>query len=139
MQEIQDIHNFYHSFEKRHINNVDFPLKNQGLAISLLYMLLVVPREMWGNQQPDRPQFLFETRNLFTIEVGNFDTSKFLRYMRNSISHANFDITTDGQYTFWNQQNNGAVNFKVKILHSDLFKFITEIGKYYINKIGHNQ
>ena len=47
----QDIHDFYDSFKRKHLNGIDFPIKNQGLSISLLYMLLVVPREMWENDK----------------------------------------------------------------------------------------
>lgn len=134
---IQDINSFYDSFKKKYLNDIDFPIKNQGLTISLLYMLLVVPREMWENQQANGTQFPFTTRNLFETEKGSdFDTWNFVRCMRNSVSHANFDMNNQGKYTFYNIQQNGNVNFKVKIMHSDLFKFITEIGKYYINEIG---
>jgi len=132
----QDIVNFYDSFRKRNLNGIEFPLKNQGLSISLLFMLLVIPRELWENEQNKGTRFDFKTRCYFSFQEGeNFDTWDFLRCMRNSVSHANFDMNKDGEYTFWNEQNNGNINFKVSIMHSKLFLFITEIGKYYINKI----
>ncbi|GBD98139.1 hypothetical protein BMS3Abin07_00147 [bacterium BMS3Abin07] len=68
---IYDIHNFYDSFRRKHLNGIEFPIKNQGLAISLLYMLLVVPREMLENQQPDRTQLRFTTRNLWFFLISN--------------------------------------------------------------------
>jgi len=133
----QDIHDFYDSFKRKNLNGNEFPIKNQGLSISLLYMLLVLPREMWENQQNNSTSFAFKTRNLFKFEQGgDFDTWNFLRCMRNSISHANFNMTQEGEYTFWNTQQNGNINFRVTIMHSDLFTFITEIGMYFINEIG---
>lgn len=137
---IQDIHNFYDSFKRKNLNGIDFPLKNQGLSISLLYMLLVVPREMWENQNNNNTSFAFTTRNLFAFREGeNLDTWNFLRCMRNSISHANFNMTQEGEYTFWNTQQNGNINFNVTIMHANLLVFISEIGKYFINEIGAQQ
>jgi hypothetical protein len=128
---------FYNNFRNNHLNNKEFPLKNQGIAISSLYMLLVFPREIWEREQNEGTQFQFNTKSLFEFENGNnLSNWDFIRLMRNSISHANFDMKSDGEYIFWNRKDNDDINFKVKILHSNLFKFITEIGKYYLNKVG---
>jgi len=136
-QDRQDIRGFYDSFRGEYLNGIDFPLKNQGVSISLLYMLLVVPREMWENQRNQGTQFQFNSRNIFEFEVGHgYEAWDFIRCMRNSVAHANFDMNQEGLYAFWNERENGEINFKVKVTHSNLFRFITEIGQYYINEVG---
>ncbi len=113
--------------------------KNQGISILLSYGLLVIPKEIWEKAATN---FLFTTRNKFLIlqpANNNIDTLKFLRLLRNSLSHANFAIDTNDQMlTFWNSKN-GIKNFEVKIGYGDWGLFLTEVGKYYINEVknGH--
>jgi hypothetical protein len=128
---------YYESFRAKHLNGQKFPLKNQGLTISMLYMVMVIPRELWEKDKNKRSQFPFRTKGKFKILVGSpKDNWDFLRLFRNAIAHANFDWALDGTYSFWNLDNKGVMNFKVTILHSDLFTFITEVGKYYLENIS---
>ncbi len=119
-----------------------FQLKNQGVIISLLYTLLVIPRETWENNLNTGTSFSFKTRENFKIEIGqktSSDNWEFLRLMRNSISHANFSINVEqSEYCFWNENNSNVKNFKATISHEGIGKFITEIGKYYINEVSKN-
>lgn len=123
--------------EALQLQNCDgFQLKNQGTMLMLLYGLLVVPREMWNYQ--GLPDFQFKTRGEFRFCIGdeNLAPRNFLKYMRHAIAHANFDIDlANNRYTFWNTQNNGTINFKVRINHCGLGNFVTEVGKYYINTV----
>jgi len=112
--------------------------KNQGTVILLLYGLLVIPKELWEETSTN---FLFQTKGKFKIIVGdnNLDTLGFLRKLRNSIAHANFEIDTDIDTnsvicTFWNTSH-GKKNFEVEICYSDLGEFMSEVGKYYINEV----
>jgi hypothetical protein len=133
----QTISEFHKSFIDAQLNGIAFPLQNQGLAISLLYMLLVVPREMWESSQQVGTQFEFNTKHLFTFRTGATDDNwQFIRLMRNAISHANFEMDKSGTYVFWNTNNAGIKNFEVSIIHISLFEFISEIGKYYINRVS---
>lgn len=100
----------------------------------MLYMVLVVPREMRETNQVARTNFKFDSRNKFSKITGDWqDNWDFIRLMRNAISHANFDMDQKGEYRFWNIGQQGQKNFEVSIMHSDLFEFISEIGHYYIN------
>ena len=93
----QSIAEFHQSFTKHKMNGMEFPLKNQGLAISLLYMLLVVPREIWESSPQAGTQFEFTTRPSFTFLTGSTDDNwQFLRLMRNAVSHANFEMNESG-------------------------------------------
>jgi hypothetical protein len=133
----QTIEQFYNDFRTRCLNNIAFPLKNQGTAISLLYMLLVVPRELWERTPANNQiRFPFVTKKRFNFQSDeNVSNDEFIKLMRNSIAHANFDMNENGEYTFWNERKNGERNFKVKISHRNLFLFISEVGKYFINEV----
>jgi hypothetical protein len=134
----QTISQFYAKFlENQEIQNQNFyHTKNQGTVILLMYGLLVIPKEIW---ETTATNFKFKTRNKFLIKIlptnNGIDTLDFLRLLRNSLSHANFSIDTKNKkLNFWNNYN-GTKNFEVEIRYSDLGKFLTEVGKYYINEV----
>ena len=58
--------------------------------------------------------------------------------MRNAIAHANFEVIdlNNGIYEFWNVGRDGNVDFKVRIDHCGLGKFVTEVGQHYINQVA---
>ncbi len=120
----------------QHLQSVEFNLKNQGLLISLLYGLLVVPKEMW---EPigTKTKFAFKTRSYFSLSsTGEVSTDEFLRLLRNAIAHANFEVLVEqSKYRFWNTTPRGHKNFEVTITHGHLGEFVAEIGKYYINEV----
>jgi len=132
----QQIGDFFDNFKKQNgLADVQFSLKNQGTVIALLFALMVVPREIW-DRDSKTTNFPFATRNEFKLKQGsNKDTWDFLRLLRNSVSHANFDIDIEKQtYRFWNVSN-GQVSFEVEITHEGIGVFLTEVGKYYINEV----
>lgn len=131
---------FYNSFkEQQGLSNFPFSLKNQGAVICFLYAFLVIPREIWERDEEQGTEFSFKTIENFDVTIGKDqadNTWNFLRLMRNAISHANFNIDTDeNKYTFWNNDRQGNHNFEVKVSHSGLGEFLTEVGKYYINEV----
>ncbi len=70
------------------------------------------------------------------IQPGDVKTEEFLRLLRNSIAHANFEIVPETNlYKFWNIGPKGVKNFEVEIAHGDLGMFISEVGKYFINEV----
>ena len=113
-----------------------FNLKNQGLILSLMYGLLVVPKEIWepGNSVT---KFEFFTRKNFEVSIGvGLPNHDFLRLLRNAISHANFEIIPEENlYRLWNIKTNGDRNFEATITHGHLGEFIAEVGKYFINQV----
>jgi hypothetical protein len=132
---------FFNDFlESQNMKGEDFyHTKNQGTVILLMYGLLVVPREIWEKTQTS---FVFATRNNFVVKIqpdeSELDTLNFLRLLRNSLSHANFEIDiTNATLTFWNNPDKNDIkrNFEVTINYNSLGEFLTEIGKYYINEV----
>jgi hypothetical protein len=120
---------FFEDFRDELLNGIEFPLKNQGLAISSLYMLMVVPKEMWNSELEG---VVFETVRCFTPPPQE-NSREFLRLLRNAVAHAHFAMEPSGHYRFWNETKSGKRNLDVRIVHSDLFRFIGEVGEFYIN------
>lgn len=119
--------------EAQQLHQVEFNLKNQGLLISLLYGLLVIPKEMW-EPKGTKTKFAFNTRNHFSLSP-NISTDEFLRFLRNAVAHANFEVIIEqSKYRFWNTTPKGDINFDVSIAHGGLGEFVAEIGKYFINE-----
>ena len=121
---------------KEGIKNLGFyHTKNQGVAILLLYGLLVIPKEIWEKSSTN---FQFTTRGKFSIKPPteiNLSSLKFLQLLRNSLAHANFSIDiSSSRLTFWNNRNE-IKNFEVEISFADLGEFLSEIGKYYVNEV----
>lgn len=121
--------------EAQQLNHVDFNLKNQGLLISLMYGLLVLPKEMW-EPKGTKTNFAFKTRKNFSLSpYVCFSTDDFLRLLRNAVAHANFEVIIEqSKYRFWNTTPKGDRNFDVTITHGGLGEFVAEIGKYFINQ-----
>ncbi len=141
------LNEFFTDFKQLHkLENISFHLKNQGTVISALYSLLVIPREIWESKEELGTSFRFLTKSEFCIIEGKDiaqNTWKFLRLMRNAISHAHFEIFIDKEeYVFWNynpQDPEKKRNFEASISHQGLCEFIAEIGKYYINEVARKQ
>ena len=111
--------------------------KNQGTVVLLMYGLLVVPKEIW---EKTGTNFRFLTRDKFSVTIpadGHLDTLKFLRRLRNAVSHANFSIdVSQARVTFWDYPpSGGAKNFEAEIAWDDLGGFLSEVGKYYVNEV----
>lgn len=133
----KSVRNFFDDFKAAHqLQNIQFNIKNQGLLISLLYGLLVVPKEMW-EPKGTKTNFVFNTRNQFTTtSSAPFSTDEFLRLLRNAVAHANFEVDIEKAiYRFWNTNPRGERTFEVTVTHGGLGEFIGEVGKYFINQV----
>jgi hypothetical protein len=113
-------------------------LENSAFRLSLLYCLIVVPKELWLNSAT-LPASLAMVESqpilgLFSVEVKppEFDGNPLqilLRRLRNSISHVRFSIGDDNRLAFWDQRNDNApVNFRASISLPDLMRFLSTIG-----------
>jgi len=97
-----------------------FQLRNQGLTLMMAYGLLVLPRAL---QQDSQPIFAFQARDKFVFEIDDDETEshggRFLRAMRNALSHSNISITvpsnTDdpNSWVFWDEKH-GSGNVRLR-------------------------
>lgn len=118
-----------------------FHLGNQGVILMLMYALLVIPRELLREEGKIFESFKFNTKEHFNIKIpdrGDISNIDFLRFLRNAVSHANIEILTgeNGVFKFWNiPPNTSKRNFEVEIDKQGLLAFLTEFGKFYVNKV----
>ena len=118
----------------------EYDFMNPAYIISLLYCLLVVPREIWLKNGSNRIIYsevgkCDSIRNFTIIIPENYNglsVDEFLKHMRNSISHARFSIDQEMVFTFSDQFNNKE-SFMASISAKDLMKFISEIGAILAN------
>lgn len=119
-----------------------YQFMNQAYIVSLLYCLLVVPKEIWIHKNKIHPVFQkideIKLREVFHIEFCNdlefekYFTYKLLHKLRNSVAHANYHVDNVMGFTFWDECN-GKKNFKCTISASNLMQFLSEFGSYLAN------
>ena len=116
---------------------------NLGYAVSGLYCLIVVPKELWLRDQSD-PIFS-ELNDSWWPHSGvrvdlcrpNFQENPvfyFIRALRNAISHVNFEIADNGDFTFWDQRNAQAPrHFQATLTREVLENLLSTLGAYLAN------
>lgn len=111
----------------------------QSSAISLLYSLIVVPREFWKLGQGH--SIYSEIGNIWSIESviivkdkSDFKDPvyKFVHHLRNAIAHANFKFC-DNHFEFWDKFKEKPEKFRARISHDDLNDFLEKVGSMFAN------
>ena len=121
----------------------EFNIFNQAQTMSLLYCVLLVPKELWMDSQ-DAPIYdeirAYEPERLFTIEKSSKEHRKdpaywLIRNMRNALAHINYEYETNAEltYMFWNVHK-GDKNWEVKISSPNLEIFVNSVGSLLANK-----
>ena len=118
-----------------------YQFQNQAYIVSLLYCLIVVPKEVWGRNQADPLYEAIRDENIvpkFTILIANNNWNNkphywLIHYLRNSIAHANYSVNDKMQFTFWNEPSGGEPNWKVSIDSDGLMDFISKVGSLLAN------
>jgi len=119
----------------------EYQFMNPAYVVSLLYCLLVVPKELWIGINNDHPVFEDIKKDSVAVNViSKFkittaiptrrekewsDNLYLLHKLRNSIAHANYDIgVVDGRMNFKFLDN----NFECSIGKDDLMTFLSVVG-----------
>lgn len=128
-------------------NLKDYVFMNQAYIVSLLYSLIVVPKEVWqSNNASDRSK---KIRDRINIELSEFNLDKYFEIntnknheaneliniiikLRNAISHVNYSFDSNLNFEFWDMYN-GQINFEAKITSNNLMKFLTIVGSVLAN------
>ena len=155
-QIIQHAYHYGHlSASTRHVeetyqlspNSLD--IKNPAYLISLLYCLIVVPRELWlkDNAVPSMENlFSKSVLDLFVVskKPANFDASPvlaLLRHLRNALAHVRFSIDESNNFTFWDQESEkSSPYFHATISLDNMATFLSSVGATLANlrtKRGH--
>jgi hypothetical protein len=127
---------------RTHYNIPDLSLINPAHVASLLYCLIVVPKEVWDPPSNDDVYKLIDMckpkpLDLFTIRTWAPPTEHpvrdFLRHLRNAISHVKFSVDSEYNFEFWDNKRNGVENYRVVITLDNLAKFLTLVGAQLAN------
>lgn len=119
----------------------EYQFQNPAYVVSLLYCLIVVPKEVWGNDSEDplyeqirNQNFIDKFEVLISNENWNNDPHFWLiHYLRNSIAHANYSINNAMEFTFWNRSRTDVVNWKIRVDSIELMRFLSIIGSLLAN------
>jgi hypothetical protein len=110
---------------------------NPAYLISLLYCLIVVPKQLWlGNGLPLSLVTLDARSVLSQVDISirppDFDKDlmfQFLRRLRNAIAHVRFSISNEGQITFWDQPGEQSPRcFQASMSLEALGEFLSIVG-----------
>lgn len=111
---------------------------NVGTIFSFLYSVIVVPKEIYGDEDnPFFDEFPIKISELFkSVSIGRdkLDSNfSILRFLRNSISHVNYSVDSNDGSTIemWNKKRNDAINIKVTTDIDLLSNFGVRISNYY--------
>ena len=131
-------------------NLSEYSVENPAYVLSLLYCLIVFPKELWKhsiniemsesiNSKYYKIIDLFEisaweNRPKDQIVIGN--RYSFIDKMRNSISHANIKIDSDMNFIFIDK-NNGKINFYCSANILNVMEFLSKIGAMLANIRSH--
>ncbi|HEX7832759.1 MAG TPA: hypothetical protein VF787_24115 [Thermoanaerobaculia bacterium] len=116
----------------------EYPLFNQAHVVSLLYCLIVVPKEILGLNADDE---LFRTMDAqsafaqFRIHASPSPKPETVSYSlihawRNSVSHALFEIDPRMNFRFWTERN---PKWDFSVARDNLMKFLSQYGALLAN------
>ncbi len=115
-------------------------LINPAHVASLLYCLIVVPKELWDPPSNDdvfvqigkyRPLDLFTVRR-WTQPANENCIRDFLRHLRNAISHVRFTVDGKHNFEFWDERQR-VENYRVSITRDKLARFLSIVGHQLAN------
>jgi hypothetical protein len=119
-----------------------FKFINPAYMVSLLYCLIVVPKEIWPLSENhstygeiDKDWLL----GLFKVELSDDRLARYpvyylIHHLRNAVAHANFAIEDNGNFTFWDQKHkSSAPYFRASMSVDNLQVFLSKIGAHLAN------
>lgn len=113
------------------------PVINLAYVVSLLYCLVVVPKELWATDKLPVALSNIDANWLLglvsiTLKSPNFDhdpVNRFFRHLRNAIAHVRFEVNDLGDFSFWDQKNENATpNFRASFSQPALELFLSKVG-----------
>ncbi len=102
--------------------------------LSLLYLLIVVPKEFWGLSK-NHPIY-GQIKELWSLETVNIITDqshweepiyRFVHHLRNAMAHANFEFK-NGNFEFWDQYKNKPETYRANLSVQVMQQFLEVVG-----------
>jgi hypothetical protein len=116
----------------------DYQFMNPAYVASLLYCLLVVPRQLfvegneifWDSQVPAATIGSHFAIKMAAPEILE-KSSQFLRRLRNAVAHARFEVDENLMFVFRDGRN--VVDFEVQASADHLMAFLSDVGSKLAN------
>jgi hypothetical protein len=125
---------------------LDYEFKGPSYVASLLYCLIVVPKEIWSLHENDEVYKLLKRERpleLFQVSLKDqaFDknpTYQLIRRLRNSVAHADYEVTSNMGFVFYDRRNKmQQPNFIATASIEALSTFLSRIGAILANLSRH--
>lgn len=107
-------------------------------TLSLIYLLIVLPKEYWALKQTAPIYSQIEqlwSVNQIRVVTDSQEFEKpiyaFIHHLRNALAHAHFDFI-DYNFVFWNQKNKN-ITYKVEVSFSAMESFLEVVGSLLAN------
>jgi hypothetical protein len=114
-----------------HYGLKEYNIMNSAYIVSLLYCLIVIPKEAYWKDMDDLEPLL---RKLFSIKKCKKDFDKnftfnLIRAVRNSVAHANFSCDAQMNFTFNDKEpTKEEHHFECTITRENIIEFLSKVG-----------
>jgi hypothetical protein len=110
----------------------------QTRTLSLLYLLIVLPKEYWVLKEAapiySKIEKSWSINNVkIVIDINDFKNPvyAFIHHLRNAVAHAHFEFV-DNTFVFWNQRNK-QTTYKAEVSFSAMESFLEVVGSLMAN------
>jgi hypothetical protein len=122
---------------------IQYEFMNPAYVASLLYCLLVLPREVFASDDQnalllDRALPAALVASFFDVDTISEDaqnrSSQFIRRLRNSVAHARFTVDNDMNFRFTDRSpRDQADTFIVRASAAMIINFLSHVGSFLAN------
>jgi hypothetical protein len=113
-------------------------------TLSLLYLLIVVPKEFWNldEGQPVYSQLeeIWIPSNIqILLNRSPYHSSvyQFIHHLRNAVAHVHFDFK-DNYFDFWDQNEGKPEKYHARLSIDELQNFLEKVGSFMANLSNSN-
>lgn len=113
----------------------EYEFQNTAYVVSLLYCLIVVPKELWGEKKKSdiyneiEKEDVLKLFNIKSAEQSDKSAFSLIRHLRNAVSHADFNIDSNFSFTFRDDDSKWGATIGI----NDLMKFLSIAGRILAN------
>lgn len=123
-----------------------YQYENPAYVASLLYCLIVVPKELWANPISDDslyaqieehcPKDLFHTIIAASENKKGLSPTRLVIYhLRNAVAHARYSVDSNMRFIFWDQKSESSpIYWKAEIASDKLMIFLSKVGTILANE-----
>jgi hypothetical protein len=103
----------------------------QVRILSLLYCLVVFPKELYKNSEAESAFLEVLGKDEEFVEFCQCGVQKFIRAARNSISHSRVTVTPEGRVCLIDKKRNGEIWFERTLEYNEVEYFLSKMGSVF--------